>query len=110
MSRANLAEIAVRSSFKKILSSGCCSLWHFNWNRAPSTLSPVASLQTGQWASAKCALFVSLRPKAMATLNLVSVNGRFERHCVVYYCHYNDSSMFHVASLREAVDSQVVAT
>ena len=34
----SLARIAVRSLLKKILSSGCCSLWPFNWNRAFSAI------------------------------------------------------------------------
>ena len=59
------------------------------------------------WASAKCALLVSLRPNAMAMFDLVSLSGWFERHFVVYCSHYNGSSIFHIASLRDAVDSQV---
>ena len=43
------------------------------------------SKSDNEWASATCALFVSLRPKAMAALNLVSLNGWFERHFVAYY-------------------------
>ena len=60
-------------------------------------------------ASAKRGLLLSLRPKAMATFNMVSLNRWFARHFVVYYCHYNGSSIFHVASFRDAVDSQVEA-